>query len=57
MQVKCRRCGGRAFRGIVERGEWHCLACGHRGPLIAVRSQLHEAEQAAATLQMGMVAA
>ena len=45
VKVKCRRCGGRALRGIVERGEWHCIACGHRIPMFAVRSQL----QAAAT--------
>ena len=45
MQVEYRRCGGRGVRGIVERGEWHCIACGHRVPMFRVRSQL----QAAAT--------
>lgn len=49
MQVKCRRCGGSGFRDIVERGEWHCIACGHRVPMITVRSQL----QAATTPLMG----
>ena len=45
--IHCRRegCNGRAFVGLVERGEFHCAWCGHRVDRAAVCSQVRQQQQ------------
>ena len=64
IKILCQRpgCGGRAFRGLVERDDFHCAWCGHRvdrrDVVRQVRAQIQrpEGRRAAMTITGELIA-